>query len=109
VGKPVLAGFAIDFSRPMGATAANSALYEIETVRAKARGKSRTAHVSAVGITVFYDASSNEATIQLAGKQAFPKGGILMVSTSVASAAGASLAGTSTFAIGAGGKTINPA
>ena len=109
VGKPVLTGFAIEFSRPMAATAANSAFYQLENVRAKAHGKNSAAHMSAVGITVSYDASSNTATIQLAGKQSFPKGGILMVSPSVASSAGARLAGTSTFTIATGGRAINPA
>ncbi len=93
----------------MAATAANDGFYQLEKVRAKARGKNSAAHMSAVGLTVSYDASNNTATVQVAGKQSFPKGGMLMVSTSVASAAGASLSGTSTFAIGAGGKTIYPA
>ena len=109
MGKPVLTGFAIEFSRPMAATTANDGFYQFENMRAKAHGKNSVAHMSALGITVSYDASNNTATVHVAGKQSFPKGGILMVSTSVASAAGASLSGTSTFAIGAGGKTIYPA
>ncbi len=109
VGKPVLTGFTIEFSRPMGATAANSAFDQLENVRANAHGINSAAHMSAVGITVSYDASSNTATVGLAGKQSFPKGGVLMVSPSVASASGGSLTGTSNFAIAPGGKTIIPA
>jgi hypothetical protein len=105
----VLTGFTIEFSRPMGATAANNGFYQLENVRAKAHGKNSMERMSALGITVSLDTSSNTTTIRLAGKQSFPKGGILVVSTSVASAGGASLAGTRTFAIATGGKAINPA
>jgi hypothetical protein len=109
VGKPVLAGFTLEFSRPMGASAGNPDSYQVETVRARTHGKSNIEQVSGVGITVSYDAANDVVTVSTAGKQSFPKGGILVVSTSVASAGGATLAGTSTFTIATGGKAINPA
>ena len=56
-----------------------------------------------------YDTSSNTVTVNLAGKHAFSKGGVLTVNTAVASAAGKSLGGNSTFTIAPGGKAIGPA
>jgi hypothetical protein len=58
---------------------------------------------------VSYDTSSNTATVNVAGKHSFPKGGVLAINTAVASAAGKSLAGSTTFAISKGGKDIGPA
>ena len=109
IGKAVLTGFALQFSRPMAASVGNAADYQLEEVRAKSAGKSKLAHLSAVGLTVSYDTSSNTATVNVAGKHSFPKGGVLAVNTAVASAAGKSLGGSSTFAISKGGKNIGPA
>jgi hypothetical protein len=109
VGKAVLAGFTLEFSRPMSASAGNPDSYQLETVRARTHGKSDVAQTSGVGISVSYDAASDTVTVSTAGMQSFPKGGILRVSTAVAGADGASLAGSSTFAIAVGGKTIIPA
>jgi hypothetical protein len=105
----VLTGFTLEFSRPMGASAVNPDSYQLETVRARTHGTSNGAQTSGVGISVSYDAASDMVTVSTAGKQSFPKGGVLTVSTAVASADGASLAGSSTFAIAVGGKTIIPA
>ena len=99
VGKAVLKGFSLEFSRPMATSVLNAADYQLEEVRAKAAGKSKLVHLRAVGLTVSYDTSSNTATINVAGKHSFPKGGVLAVNTAVASAAGKPLGGSSTFAI----------
>ena len=74
-----------------------------------AAGKSKLEHLRGVGLTVSYDTSSNTVTVNFAGKHSFPKGGVLAVNTAVASAAGKSLGGSSTFAISPGGKNIGPA
>ena len=93
----------------MAASVANAADYQLEEVRAKAAGKSKLEHLRAVGLTVSYDTSSNTVTVNLAGKHSFPKGGVLAVNTAVASAAGKSLGGSSTFTISPEGKIIGPA
>ena len=109
IGKAVLTGFALEFSRPMAASAANAALYQLEEVRAGAAGKSKLENLRGVGLTVSYDTSSNTVTVNVAGKQSFPNGGVLAVNTAVASAAGKSLGGSSTFTISPRGKMIGPA
>ncbi len=109
IGKAVLTGFALQFSRPMAASAVNAADYQLEELPAKAAGKSKLEHLRAVGLTVSYDTSSDTVTINIAGNHSFPKGGTLAVNTAVASAAGKSLGGSSTFAISKGGKIIGPA
>jgi hypothetical protein len=109
VGKPVLTGFTLEFSRPMAPGAANAAEYQLDKVRVKSAGKSKVEHLSGVGFTVSYDTSNNTVTVDVAGGQTLPKGGVLTVSTAVASATGGSLGGSNTFAISPGGKNIGPA
>jgi hypothetical protein len=57
---------------------------------------------------VSYSGGDGSATINVSGKPAFTKGGLLTVSDEVTSAAGASLSGTDSFLIGKRGKTITP-
>jgi ELWxxDGT repeat protein len=109
VGKAVLTGFTLEFSRAMASSAANAADYQLEEVRAKKAGKSKVVETTAVGITVSYNAANDTAIVNLASGQSFAKGGELTVSTAVASATGTSLGGTRTFAISPGGKIISPA
>jgi ELWxxDGT repeat protein len=109
VGRAVLAGFTLEFSRPMSASVLNFADYQLEEVRAKATGRTKLAEFKPVGLTVSYDTSSNTVTVGLAGKHAFAKGGVLAVNTALASTAGKSLGGNTTFAISAGAKSITPA
>jgi hypothetical protein len=92
----------------MASSAGNAANYQLEVVQAKA-GKHKLEKLRAVGLTVSYDASTDTATVDLAGKQSFAKGGVLTVSAAIASAAGTSLAGSNTFAIASGGRNIGPA
>ena len=82
----------------MASSASNAADYQLAMVRAKA-GKSTVEKLRAVGLTVTYDTSTNTATVNLAGKQSFPKGGVLTVSTAIASATGTRLTGSSTFTV----------
>jgi hypothetical protein len=108
VGKAVLSGFALQFSRPMSSSVGNVADYQLDEVR-MAAGRSKLAKLKAVGLTVSYDASSSTVTLDLAGKHAFLQGGVLSVNTAAASAAGKSLGGSHTFTISPRGKTIAPA
>ena len=107
VGKPVLLGFTLEFSRPMGTSAGDSVDYGLERIVAKAT-KKKAAKLRNVAFTVAYSRSNNTVTVNIAGNQTFPNGGLLDVSDAVASALGATLAGTDAFAIGRGGKTIEP-
>ena len=60
-GRAVLAGFTLEFSRPMAASAGSAADYQVEKVRAKAtRGKLE--QLGGVGFRVTYDTSNNTAT-----------------------------------------------
>ena len=104
-GRPELAGFSLEFSRPMAPSAGNSANYEVDQVLAKGtRGKLEK--LGGVSFTVTYNTSTNTATVNLASGQTFPRGGVLTVSTAVAGAAGESLAGNHAFTITKGGKVI---
>jgi ELWxxDGT repeat protein len=107
IGKAVLAGFALQFSRPMSASAANAADYQLAEVRGKGAGKNKAAHLTPVGITVSYDAASETVTLDVAGKHSFSKGGVLAVNTAITSALGKSLGGASTFVISPRGKNIS--
>jgi putative Mn2+ efflux pump MntP len=109
VGKAVLTGFTLEFSRAMASSAGNAADYQLEVVRAKKAGKSKVVKTTTVGIAVSYNAATDTATVNLANGQSFAKVGVLTVSTAVASALGTSLGGTHTFTISPGGKIISPA
>jgi hypothetical protein len=109
VGKAVLTGFTLEFSRPMSASVLNAGNYQLEEARSKAGGKHSAARLKAVGTTETYDTSNNTVTVNIAGNQPFANGGVLTVKPAVASAAGKSLTGNSAFTISPGGKTIAPA
>ena len=109
VGKSVLTGFTLEFSRPMSASVLNAANYQLEEARSKAAGKHSAARLKAVGTTETYDTSNNTVTVNIAGNQRFAKGGVLTVNPAVASVAGKSLGGSHTFTISPRGKTIAPA
>ncbi len=107
VGKAVLQGFTLEFSRPMGSGAGDAADYSLGMVVSKAR-KKKPARMSPVGITVAYTPSSDAVTVNIAGNQTFANGGLLVVSDAVSSSDGAPLSGSKSFSIGKGGKTIGP-
>ena len=91
----------------MGTTAGESVEYSLETIVAKAT-KKKAAKLRNVAFAVAYSPSDDTVTVKIAGDQSFPNGGLLDVSDTVASADGATLAGTDAFAIGKRGKTIEP-
>ena len=106
-GKPVLQGFTLEFSRPMGTSTGDSLDYSFRKSVAKAT-KKKPVKLRNVGFVVAYSPSDDVVTIYIAANQTFPNGGLLDVSDTVTSADGRSLAGTDAFAIGKGGKTIEP-
>ena len=91
----------------MGTSAGDSLDYSFERIVAKAT-KKKPVKLRNVGFVVAYSPSDDVVTIYIAANQTFPNGGLLDVSDTVTSADGASLAGTDAFAIGKGGKTIEP-
>jgi type VI protein secretion system component Hcp len=107
VGKAVLQGFTLQFSRPMGSGAGDVADYSLEMIVSKAT-KKKPAGLKLVGLTVTYTPSSDTATVNIAGNQSFTNGGLLVVSDAVSSSDGAPLGGSKSFSIGKGGKTIGP-
>ena len=107
VGKPVLQGFTLKFSRPMGSGLGDAGEYNLERFASKATHK-RSARLTPVGFTVQYSPADETVTLNLAGNQNFADGGLLVVSNAVASSDGATLSGNNTFSIGKGGKTIGP-
>ncbi len=75
-GKPVLQGFTLEFSRPMGTSAGDSLDFSLEKIVAKAT-KKKPAKLRNVGFTVAYSPFDNTVTVNVAGKQTFPTGGLL--------------------------------
>jgi hypothetical protein len=106
-GKPVLQGFTLEFSRAMGTSAGDSLDFSLEKIVAKAT-KKKPAKLRNVGFTVAYSPSDNTVTVNVAGKQTFPTGGLLEVSDAVSSADGVTLGGDHAFAIGKRAKSISP-
>ena len=107
VGKPILQGFTLEFSRPMGTSAGDSVDYSLERIVAKAT-KKKPAKLKNVGFAVAYSPSDDTVTVKITGNQTFPNGGLLDVSDTVTSADGVTHSGDNAFAIGKGGKTVGP-
>jgi hypothetical protein len=108
VGKPVFAGFALDFSTAMDrSTARLAANYQIDTVVAK-RVKKK------LKFTAAYDQSTNSVILTAKGKPTFAKGGQIIVIASypngLSSTAGVLLDPSDTvFTILAKAKGVRPA
>jgi hypothetical protein len=110
VGKPVVAGFTLDFSVPLNAAAAsNPGNYQVDTVTTK-RVKGKAKHIlHPIAIfTVSYAAASDAVTIAFAGKETFRTGGQITVLGGVTAASGGPLEGPTVFTITPGGKQIEP-
>ena len=107
MGKPILQGFTLEFSRPMGTSAGDSVDYSLERIVAKAT-KKKPAKLKNVGFAVAYSPSDDTVTVKITGNQTFPNGGLLDVSDTVTSADGVTHSGDNAFAIGKGGKTVGP-
>ncbi len=98
VGKPVLAGFVLDFSAAMDpATAGNVADYQVDWISIKHVKRKKVQVLHPVPIRVVYDSVDHSVSLLLSGKQAFAQGGrITVIATppgGVSSAAGVLLDG----------------
>jgi hypothetical protein len=108
-GKPVLAGFTLDFGVPLSsATASNPANYRVNTMTIK-RVKKVVEHIlhPITDFTVAYIAASDAVVIEFTGKETFPTGGQMTVLSGVTGALGGAGAPT-VFTIAKGGKSITP-
>jgi hypothetical protein len=72
LGKPVLTGFAIDYSTAMNAaTAGDAANYQVEWMSTKRIKRKRVNVLQPVPIRVQYNPSDDSVTLLLSQKQAF--------------------------------------
>ncbi len=89
-GKPVLAGFTLEFGVPLdSATASNPANYQVDTVTTK-KVKKKVKHIlhPITNLTVTNTAASDAVTIAFTGKETFPTGGQITVLSGVTGAEG---------------------
>jgi ELWxxDGT repeat protein len=110
VGKPVVAGFTLDFNVPLDAAAAsNPAHYQVDTLTT-GRVKGKVKHIlhPITNFTVSYAAASDAVTITFAGKETFRTGGQITVLGGVTTASGGPLGGPTVFTISPGGTRIEP-
>ena len=110
MGAPVLAGFSLRFSAPLGAAASNPANYVLDTVsiRKVKKGLDRILHPIR-GFTVSYTPGSDSVTLELAGIPSFRAGGRITVLQGIAGDSGETLLGATSFTIAPGGKSLRPA
>jgi hypothetical protein len=110
VGPAILTGFRLEFSGPLGATAAaNPRSYVLSAVTTRRiRSKVTRLLQPIAGFSVSYTASSDSVTLRLLGGQTFPAGGQLKVLPGVTAGAGSVLSGTAVFTITAGGRALLP-
>ena len=80
VGKPVLAGFVLDFSTAMDpATAGNAANYQVDWISTRRVKRKKVQVLHPVPIRAVYNAVDHSISLLLSGKQAFAKGGQITV------------------------------
>ncbi|MFI5460432.1 MAG: hypothetical protein ACHRXM_33870 [Isosphaerales bacterium] len=80
VGKPVLVGFALDYSTAMDpSTAGLAANYQVDSAVTKRVKKKRMTVLKPVNFTAAYNQSTNSVTLTIKGKQPFTKGGQIQV------------------------------
>ncbi len=108
VGKPIFAGYTIDFSEAMDQTSlANGGHYQLGIFVVKIVKRKKTTVLKPIGFTVT-GMTSNSVTLKPRGTQTFPKGGQLTVlAGGVLSAAEVPLAVGGAFNISKGGKGIS--
>ena len=112
--KPILTGFALDFSAPLNqGSASNPGNYQLDNVTTKKVKKKTTLVLKPITkFTVSYSAGSEIVDLKLIGTQAFSTGGQLTIVSSssggVSGATGAPLGGTTVFAISKKGNAITP-
>ncbi len=109
-GKPILTGFALDFSAPLNqGNASNRGNYQLDNVTTKKVKKKKTIVLKPItAFRVSYSAGSEIVDLNLIGTQAFPTGGQLTIESGVTGATGAPIGGTTVFAISKNGKAITP-
>src|SRR5262249_40933427 len=114
VGKPVFAGFALDYSTAMDpATAGLAANYQVDSAVTQRVKKQRTTRLQPVHFTVAYNPSTEAVTLTIRGKPKFARGGQIKVIASppngVRSAAGVLLDASDTvFTILPKARSITP-
>ena len=108
VGKPIFAGYTIDFSEAMDQTSlANGGNYQLGIFVVKIVKRKKMTVLKPIGFTVT-GVTSNSVTLKPRGNQTFPKGGQLTVLAGGAlSAAEVPLAAGGAFNISKGGKGIS--
>ena len=108
VGKPVLTGYKFEFSSPLdGASAANSANYQIDNVTTK-RVKKKVVQTLKPITSFNVSYSEDVVTIAFARTEAFKTGGQITILWGVTGASGGALAGTTVFTISKGGSRVTP-
>ena len=114
VGKPVLIGFALDYSTAMNpSTAGLAANYQVDRPVIRRVKKARITVLKPVNFTAAYNSASQSVTLRIKGKQPFAKGGQIKVIASgpngVSSEAGVLLDSSDTvFRILAKGRGLAP-
>src|SRR5262249_32208921 len=105
VGKATLAGYRIDYSTAMNQAAiGNSAEYQVGMFVIKKVRKKKVTMLEPIGFTVT-STTSVSATLTLAGKQKFTKGGqITVIASGIDNTSGVFLAANGVFTISPGGK-----
>jgi streptogramin lyase len=101
VGKPVLAGFELDYSAAMNpATAGLAANYQVTVTTTKRIKRKHVTVRQPIAVRARYDAPRNAVTLTLVGKQLFAQGGQITViavpPSGVSSASGDFLAASDT-------------
>jgi streptogramin lyase len=80
VGKPVLAGFTLDYSTAMNPmTAGLAANYQVDSATTKRVHKKTSTTFKQVALNAAYDPSHNSATLYIQGKHTFAQGGRIKV------------------------------
>jgi hypothetical protein len=110
VGKKVLIGFSFSIDNALDATgAANPVNYQIDSISTKkVKRKTELVRHPITSFTVDYSVASSQVTIVFTGKETFPDGGQITVSSGVTGDSGAALVGTTVFKISKGGMRIEP-
>jgi hypothetical protein len=111
IGKPVLVGFTLQFSTSLDPNAAsNAGNYALENLSIKRVRRTLERVLRPLNIaSSTYDDSNNAVTLTLAGAPSFANGGELTISPAITGTSNSVLVGPTVFAIGSGGKTIEPA
>jgi hypothetical protein len=110
VGKTIFVGYKINFSTAMNeATTRSSANFVVDKFVIKTVKQKKVRVLTPVPFTIT-GVTSNSVTLKPAGKQNFPKGGMIVIISStpsgVTSSSGVSLPGSGVIAITPGGKGL---